>query len=947
MTFKSFLSTSAVLWLSLSIGCTGEGKDGFGVSSGNNGGSDGDDTDIFDTDDTDTNDTNPDDTGFNPDDTAVNDTGSDTGSSEPSGEPQTFDEPGDVVIVEASDGVATVDLTDASGDSNTDQDFYLIVVNKSEEEEDVGFTLEYHISSGEGNPPALPHVPVNPSHNAARKSIKRGQGSVGQGVLQGEVNTQETLASTTGVPVAPPTAYTSAHIGIARQDFKVRDSIDDENSYERTGAVLWALGSSVAIWVDEAVAVDWDQNCDGTIDVPAATDAYGFDNCDLQEIANIVDYNIFPNLRAYFGDESDVNSDGLVSVVITPVLNQMTRNTDEDSEIQFVGSYADPTVDLDTFDPDQNPVSDEQEVIYVFAPDPYGYHNPYARTTIEDYTSVNLSSQIARAFYKLISYNQHVILNEGDEEEAWVSLGLGALAADLTGFGASNYTMAWDYLDAPHLSSLTDTEDSGAISTSPSGAQYLFFRWLIDAYGDSVLTSLVQSSDVGTENIVNVLEEDMENLVLKWQIALMSEASTQGDGGLAVDGSVYPPYAPVSTITAPTSNPTSGDLYGANGYQLGIDVGSDNLYMFGGTDVPVENEDSRVRLGHSDFSTAVFGQDFYGYVTPGYGAQVIRVTDIPFDATQIEVRSPSSEYKVAVIRGNDEAAVNFARDVLYSPTDVNNTVLPLLPSDGSPIYGIGEISVEGATVSVDADGTQTSQTVYDTDRWLVDLSNFTNGAAVRVVAWLDYRYEDVNGTVGLTDPWIAMVPRAYVPVPTVTGTQSGSCADAQTFGYPFLLLEYLYSQVLLSPTSYDESEMFSLDTEDDTAGGQTDLFDPCGTQEATVTTCDEDWDRDGVLDVNEPTPSTFIGQMQVMQCTLAGNDSSGFVPVGTEVIDTDQTDDDDAVSLDRKLNLGGVSVDEEEGAYLDLELTGGQQYILVVGSEGTGPYELTVKARLE
>ena len=38
-----------------------------------------------------------------------------------------------------------------------------------------------------------------------------------------------------------------------------------------------------------------------------------------------------------------------------------------------------------------------------------------------------------------------------------------------------------------------------------------------------------------------------------------------------------------------------------------------------------------------------------------------------------------------------------------------------------------------------------------------------------------------------------------------------------------------------------------------------------------------------------------------------------------------------------------MSVDEEEGAYLDLELTGGQQYILVVGSDGTGPYELTIK----
>ena len=109
---------------------------------------------------------------------------------------------------------------------------------------------------------------------------------------------------------------------------------------------------------------------------------YGFDNCDLQEIADIVDYNIFPNLRGYYGDESDENGDGIVSVVITPVLNQMTRNNEEDAEITFVGSYADPAVDLETFDPDNNPGSDEQEVIYVFAPDPYGFHNPNALTTI-------------------------------------------------------------------------------------------------------------------------------------------------------------------------------------------------------------------------------------------------------------------------------------------------------------------------------------------------------------------------------------------------------------------------------------------------------------------------------------------------------------------------------------------------------------------------------------
>ena len=130
--------------------------------------SDSEDTDIFDTDDTDTDDTDTDDT--NPD-TGM-DTGMDTGGAmEPSGEPQSFDEPGDIVIVEASDGVATVDLTDASGDSNTDQDFYLIVVNTSEEEE-VGFALEYHLSAGEGNPAAeAASLPVAP-HECITKPIR-------------------------------------------------------------------------------------------------------------------------------------------------------------------------------------------------------------------------------------------------------------------------------------------------------------------------------------------------------------------------------------------------------------------------------------------------------------------------------------------------------------------------------------------------------------------------------------------------------------------------------------------------------------------------------------------------------------------------------------------------------------------------------------------------------
>ena len=124
---------------------------------------------------------------------------------------------------------------------------------------------------------------------------------------------------------------------------------------------------------------------------------------------------------------------------------------------------------------------------------------------------------------------------------------------------------------------------------------------------------------------------------------------------------------------------------------------------------------------------------------------------------------------------------------------------------------------------------------------------------------------------------------------------------------------------------------------------QSEGFDPCGLNSGT-TTCDEDWDRDGVLDADEPVPETFISQVRVMQCTLSGNDISGFSAISTEILDQDETDDDSDYTYNRIGNMGGQSVEEHEGAYIDLTLEGGREYIIVVGaSSGTGGYELNLK----
>ena len=872
------------------------------------------------------------------------------------------------------EGLVEIDLTDQSGDSNVGQEFFLVIVNNGDSE--LGYSIEYSVPSQESESEegetqeSRIRTNAKPLHKQEKSEYAR----------RLEEAKEEGRISRVLPPNLPPPPYTSSDIGPnTRENFKVRDSLDDEESYERIEAILWAVGDNVNIWVDDTVAIDWDFECDGIIDQPSLYPSYGFDNCDLQTIADIVDVNIFPNLRSIFGDESDENGDSKVAVVITPVLNQMTRGLDEeDSDLTLVGSYADPSVDLTTFDPEDNPISDEQEVIYVHAPDPFGFHNPTALTPISEYTNVNLGTQIARAFFRLISYNQKVLINEADAEETWVDEGMAALAADLVGFGSPNFEGVWDYLDASHLYSLTDVEESGAISTSSFGAQYLFFRWLVDAKGVTELQAIVQSSSTGSENIEDAIGESIESLVLKWQMALMSKHSTISDVGLEIDPLDFAPYNYVETMQAPITNPSSGDYYGANGYQSGIDVGGINSYMEGGTtNSPSENTAKRVSTSHTDHSTFVFGQDFFGYIAAGYGAQVVRLVDVPFVQTELEVRTPCSseddgteegedeessedsesdcgaDFAVAVIRVLEGTSKNYSKDTLYSPTDVNNILLPELPIDKTAIYGLGDISATGLSVVIDDEGSEDTAEVYDTDRWLLSLLNFPTGSPVNVALWLDHRYSDTSGQIGLEDPWVGIVPREYLPVPTVNGTQSGACADAYQFGYPYKLLSHLYSQLFLSSTAYNDSDLLpvssssSSEEDDDESSGQ-DGFDPCGSIESDTTTCDIDWDRDGVLDVNEPYPESFVSQVRVMQCNLAGNDISAFDAVGTEIIDVDEVDEDDDSTYDRKSNVGSVSAEDGEGAYLEVELEGGREYVIVVGaSEGNGPYEFTVQMLTE
>ncbi len=846
-----------------------------------------------------------------------------------------FSEPGDYAVVESQDGEIEVELVDVDGESNTEQEFFAILVNTGEM--DVGFKASYEL--GESPSSAPPPVRALSPFRQQLRDWKAERKAAGQAA-------------------APPPPLPELVVGETLHQFHVEDDLSDPTHYELVTGRLAALGDTVAIYVDTDHPIDWDYDCDGVIDLEHQDDAFGFDNCDLDVIAGIVDANIMVNLEALLGEFSDVNGDDRVTVLVTPVLNQLPRTSDDPDDFAAVfESYADPEVDLDEYDEDLNPGSDYQEVIYVFAPDPYGYYNKDFTTTVEAYNGMSLAAQIAAETAHLIVYNQKVLLQESSDEESWLMQGIGAVAADIVGFGAIFFDDAWDYMDAPHLGALTQTSqsDDGGLSLEKRGAQYLFLRYLVDVYGEEILAELVQSSLTSTDNVIAAVAaaggpSTFEEIVLQWQVALLTTGVQNIAGEPLVDQDVWPPFADAEFIEAPTEPPETsevGTYYGANGYQRGINIQGRNVYMEGGTTAdPAENTSLRVNLSNTDHATFVSGFEFYGNVVGGYGASVMRLIEPTYDATTL-LLEPNGDLQGVVIRWNDPIRDDIVVEQIFSSAITNAIALPGVPEDGEPIYGVGEIGGAWQISSIDPEGETSEEDFYDTDLWLLDLQDRGLGSQVRLHIWLDRRYENREGDIGPYDPWLAVVPQEWVPTPNETDTVRARCAhpDGANFAYPINILQYLFNQQVLSHLPFSEGEVETQQGDEEGEGGTTD-FDPCGSlpeDTAVEPDCSNDWDSDGVLDADEPAPENFYNQILVSMCSADPELLDADV-WGLEWFDRDSLDGDESPTRDRINNTGGAAGASGEEAFLDITLEGGRSYLIVVsGGSDSGTYEFAVR----
>ncbi len=229
--------------------------------------------------------------------------------------------------------------------------------------------------------------------------------------------------------------------------------VSTSSGFQAIQAKVIAVGTSSVVWADV------------TPEHPANLDA-AFVSAFLAEY----DATILPRERAIFGVESDLDGDGHVGLVFTPLTH--------DTAVAFF-TGCDLLSTLSGCDPGNG-----GEMIYLTPPDVIDppYNTPAAMKEI-----------LAHETSHLIHFNRKVLKNKLSDwsDSGYMIEGVGGFAQDVIGYQAGNFYVTMAALDGINDFSLSDVlVDHTSYDTKRDGVLrgggYLFVRWLYDRAGADV-----------------------------------------------------------------------------------------------------------------------------------------------------------------------------------------------------------------------------------------------------------------------------------------------------------------------------------------------------------------------------------------------------------------------------------------------------------------------------
>lgn len=314
-----------------------------------------------------------------------------------------------------------------------------------------------------------------------------------------------------------PSALAPPVVGDQRT-FNVLISKDADGSspgdFIQATATARFVGQKVAIFLDNAA--------------PAG----GYADADLADVGNLFDAHLYPIDTVAFGRESDVDTNGVVIVLLTNRVNALSPNCSTTGSVILGYFFGADLLQRSG----SNPGSNEAEIFYSLVPDP---NNLDCGISL-DFARSRLPVTFIHEFQHMISFNQHVLARGGRAEDTWLNEGLSHFAEELGGrlipdaecpasgscrqdFLNGNLENAFEYLLSPEDHFLIEPGNSSA-TLAERGANWLFVRWLVDhfasdsLFGADLTRRLLATNLVGATNVSAQTGATLSGIIPEWQM---------------------------------------------------------------------------------------------------------------------------------------------------------------------------------------------------------------------------------------------------------------------------------------------------------------------------------------------------------------------------------------------------------------------------------------------
>lgn len=310
-----------------------------------------------------------------------------------------------------------------------------------------------------------------------------------------------------------------ANARAALRDAQPLRSPDGEHGRAPASLVRAQLALGDTMVFTNTVTADLEVECAGIHDVVTVVRALGSSFGIIEDVEaagpvtaseyaallDVLENSVFPVDTTYFGAPADLDNNGIVWLMFTPVVNRVTRR----GSATRVSGFFNPS---DLSSPASCAGSNEGEILYVVAADPSGR---FSDPVLASFATTRAIGVAAHELEHLIAAQRRVTIGGGsfaDLEDSWLSEGLAHSAETAVGLrvaglppgqnlGFGELTANSEAFDSFHFANfrragfhLLDTNGTMALGTASGadpggvsslemrGFSWLLLRWLVDQY---------------------------------------------------------------------------------------------------------------------------------------------------------------------------------------------------------------------------------------------------------------------------------------------------------------------------------------------------------------------------------------------------------------------------------------------------------------------------------